>query len=41
MITFKETEDNEAFLVYKLLSIIAYLLDVLLNFASQRFENGK
>jgi len=40
-IVFEETQNNKLFLQFRIFSVVLYVFDMLLNFTTQRFENGR
>lgn len=41
MVTFPETENFQIFLYFRIFSVILYVIDMLLNFITQRYESGE
>lgn len=41
MMAFSETEGSSLFFNIQIISCVLYIIDIILNFISQRFENGK
>ena len=41
MLAFPETESNQIFLLFRVSSIVLYIVDMIFNFITQRYESGK